>query len=178
MSGKYLRTDASTTSKQRTRASVVNKLLWWVIWLLVAAVILLNLFTHVLLLVHYSGDSMEPSLKNGRTLLIAKTSDVSEGDIIAFYFNNQILVRRVICTGGNRIDIQNDGTVLINDVVLEEPYVETPSVGQCNISFPFYVQTGYVFTMGDNRELAMDSRLEEIGVISERRIIGKVIFVF
>jgi signal peptidase I len=173
-----LRANPSEAAKQRTRASVIHKLLLWVIWLLVAAIILLNLFTHVLLLVHYSGDSMEPGLKNGRTLLISKTSDVSEGDIIAFYFNNQILVRRVICTGGNRIDIQNDGTVLINDVVLEEPYVEAPSMGQCNISFPFYVQTGYVFAMGDNRELAMDSRLEEIGVISERRIIGKVIFVF
>lgn len=143
--------------------------------ILVLALLLLNLFTYVVQVVSYNGEGMEPNLHNGQTLVLLKTQDVDEGDIIAFYYNNQILVRRVICCGGNQITITNAGTVFINNEVLEEPYLSEKSIGQCNIDSPYYVRDDEVFVMGDNRTIAMDSRLQEIGTIPVERIIGKVL---
>ena len=119
---------------------------------------------------------MEPNLHSGQILMLYRTQEVASGDVIAFYYNNQILVRRVICTGGQQISINQEGQVSVNSQPLEEPYLETLSLGQCNISFPKMVQKDYVFVMGDNRALSMDSRLEEIGPVSVERIIGRVIF--
>lgn len=143
--------------------------------LILLVVVLVNLFTHVLPVVRYYGDGMEPSLRSGELLVLLKTETVEQGDVIAFYYNNKILVRRVISTGGEQIEINQDGTVRLNGTVLEEPYVETPSLGQCNLTFPYYVPPEHVFVMGDRRETAMDSRLEEIGPISTDRILGKVL---
>lgn len=159
--------------KQRIAKIAVSKSLLGIV---IAAVILLNVFTHVLQIVHYSGNSMEPNIHNRQTLLLLKTQDVEHGDIIAFYFNNQILVRRVICTGGNQISVDADGTVRINAEPIQEPYLEAPSIGQCNITFPYRVQEDYVFVMGDNRAISMDSRLSEIGTVPLDRVIGKVLF--
>lgn len=149
-----------------------------VLALVIAVLILLNLFTQVLKIVHYNGDGMEPGLSNGQILVILKTQKVEQGDVIAFYYNNQILVRRIMCEGGSQISIGDDGVVTVDNQIIEENYVENLSKGQCNITFPYYVQPGDVFVMGDNREIAMDSRLEEIGTIPESRIIGKIIVAF
>jgi len=143
--------------------------------LLVMTILLLNLFTYIFPIVRYNGDSMMPNLQDGQILMLLKTQDVQAGDMIAFYYNNQVLVRRIICEGGKQITIENDGSVYVDMQKLEETYLEKPSLGQCNISFPFYVRNGCVFAMGDNREIAMDSRLKEIGLIPIDRIIGKVI---
>lgn len=150
----------------------------WLAALVVVAVLLVNLFTHILQVVNYNGTGMEPSLQGGQTLVILKTDKVSEGDIIAFYYNNQVLVRRVICEGGKQLDIDQTGKVSINGTFLEEPYLKETTIGQCNLTFPYHVRTGTVFVMGDNRATSMDSRLMEIGTIPADRIIGKVIFVF
>lgn len=143
--------------------------------LILLAVVLVNLFTHVLPVVRYRGDGMEPTLHNGQLLVLRKTQKVDEGDVIAFYYNNKILVRRVICTGGQQLAIDSSGTVYVDGAVLEETYVDKPSIGQCNLTFPYYVPMNHVFVMGDRRETAMDSRLEEIGAISADRILGKVL---
>ncbi len=143
---------------------------------LAAAILLLNLFTHVFPVVRYYGDGMEPSISNGEILLVSKVGSVEEGDIIAFYYNNKVLVRRVICTGGKQLTIEKDGTVSINGAVLEEPYLTQKSIGLCNLQFPYFVPPNTVFVLGDDRAIAMDSRLEEIGTISLDRVIGKVLF--
>lgn len=178
MSGKYLSRDAvlQTQKQQRRRANTALIISRWLVGLLTAALILVNLFTHVLQIVRYNGDGMEPNLSSGQTLVLLKTTNVSEGDIIAFYYNNQVLVRRVICLGGKQLDIETDGTVKINSAALEEPYLTEKSIGQCTISLPLHVRADTVFVMGDNRAAAMDSRLAEIGTIPEERIIGKVLF--
>ena len=142
------------------------------------AVILLNLFTHVFAVVRYYGDGMEPTLSGGQTLVLLRTDEVDEGDVIAFYYNNKILVRRVICEGGKQISISGDGTVYVDGEVLAEPYLTAPSLGQCNLSFPHYVTPGEYFVMGDNRAVAMDSRLSELGTVPEERILGKLLFSF
>ena len=145
---------------------------------LVLLLLLLNLFTFVFSVVRYSGDGMEPTLKNRQVLILRKTDQVEEGDMIAFYYNNKALVRRVICTGGKTISLDRGGAVSIEGEALDEPYISQASLGQCNISFPYNVPVGRYFVMGDNRAIAMDSRLSEIGTISGDRIIGKIIFAF
>lgn len=144
---------------------------------LVIAILLLNLFSHVFSVVQYYGNGMEPSLQDRQILVIRKTDQIEEGDIIACYFNNKILIRRVICEGGKSIAIDETGLVSINNMPLKEPYVVAPSIGQCNITFPYNVSVGQYFVMGDNRSISMDSRLSEIGTIPRDRIFGKVIFV-
>lgn len=162
--------------QKKTQSRMVMRFVWhWLGALILLAVLLVNLFTHVFQIVNYNGTGMEPNLKGGQALVILKTDKVKEGDIIAFYYNNQVLVRRVICEGGKQLEIGQDGVVSINATPIEEPYLQSKSIGQCNLTFPYHVRTGTVFVMGDNRTTAMDSRLEEIGTIPTDRIIGKVI---
>lgn len=167
---------AAERKRQRKRLAIASSVARGIIAILVVAVILLNVFTHVLQVVTYKGDGMEPSLSSGETLVLLRTQNVDPGDIIAFYYNNQILVRRVICEGGEQVSIEPEGTVCVDGQALKEPYLKEASVGQCNLTFPYYVQTGHVFVMGDNRVIAMDSRLKEIGPIPEERIVGRVLF--
>lgn len=178
MPGKYLeKTTAEQVQQKRENKKQVLRHLWkWIMAAVLLAVLLLNVFTHIFQIVRYNGTGMEPSLKGGQTLVIQKTQKVDQGDVIAFYYNNQILVRRVICTGGNQIEIDQQGVVSVGGKVLSEPYLKNTTLGQCNITFPYHVRTGTVFVMGDNRLEAMDSRLEEIGTVPVDRIIGKVIF--
>ncbi len=163
-------------AKAIQHSSYKKNVLKVVMVLVVTLTVLLNIFTHVFAVVQYFGNGMEPSLKNGQTLVMRRTEKVKEGDIVAFYYNNQLLVRRVICEGGKQISIGKDGSVEINNKPIEEPYVKDASIGQCNITFPHTVAPNSYFVMGDNREIAMDSRLKEIGSISEDRILGKLLF--
>lgn len=180
MAGKYLKkpTEAEIKDKKAGKKQVLRHLWKWITVAVLLTVLLLNVFTHIFQIVRYSGTGMEPSLKGGQTLVIQKTKKVTQGDVIAFYYNNQILVRRVICTGGSQIEIDEQGAVSVGGTALEEPYLKNTTRGQCNITFPYHVRTGTVFVMGDNRLEAMDSRLEEIGTVPEDRIIGKVILKF
>lgn len=161
--------------KEKKGARVAKPLFIILAVLLVVAIILLNVFTHLLPIVRYYGSGMEPTLKNGQVLLVSKTAKIREGDIVAFYYNNKVLVRRAVCLGGSYISIAKDGLVTIDNQAIEETYLDRTSIGQCNLSFPHYVLPNHVFVMGDNREASMDSRLTEIGDIPMDRVIGKVI---
>lgn len=178
MAGRFLKKTPETehSEKKNNKNQVLRHLWKWIAAAVVLAILLLNIFTHVFQIVRYNGTGMEPSLQGGQVLAILKTQKVEEGDIIAFYYNNQILIRRVICEGGKQVEIDNSGIVSVNGNALSEPYVTDHTLGQCNLTFPYHVRTGTVFVMGDNRVEAMDSRLEEIGAIPTDRIIGKVIF--
>ena len=145
---------------------------------LIVAILILNLFTQVMPVMRYYGAGMEPTLHDRQIIVVWKTNELKEGDIAVFYYNNKVLVRRVICVGGKQIFMDESGIVSINGETLQEPYLEKHSLGQCNITFPFNVPTGQYFVMGDVRDQAMDSRLAEIGTISKERMIGKVLFAF
>lgn len=153
-----------------------------VLTLLLAAaltvVLLLNLFTHVFSVVQYYGSSMEPTLQDRQVLVFLRTDQVKPGDVTAFYYNNQVLVRRVIAQGGTSIELDDRGAVTVDGAALQEPYLTEASVGLSNISYPFTVPHGELFVMGDNRSVSMDSRLQEIGTIPQNRIIGKLLFSF
>ena len=164
--------DAETTAKKKTYGTILLRLLMLV---LVTGVILLNLFTYVFSVVHYYGNSMEPALQDRQLLLVRKTDKVGSGDIVAFYYNNKVLVRRIVAEGGTNVVMDDAGCVTVDGRVLDEPYVQHPATGQCNVDFPYTVPYDSFFVMGDNRSVSMDSRLEEIGSIPRNRVIGKVV---
>jgi signal peptidase I len=121
------------------------------------------------------GTSMSPTLTNGEIVLSLKGSDFETGDVIAFYYNNKILVKRVIAGPGDWVDIKEDGTVYINDVELDEPYVVEKALGECDIEMPYQVPESRYFVMGDHRSVSIDSRSTSIGCVSEEQIVGKLV---
>ncbi len=121
-----------------------------------------------------SGNSMEPNLHEGEILLTSNFFDFKKGDMIAFYYNDSVLIKRVIALEEDVVNIEDDGTVFVNSVKLEENYVKKLSYGNCDITFPYQVPKNSVFILGDNREVSIDSRSKSIGCISVDRIIGKI----
>ncbi len=143
--------------------------------IILTASLLLNTFTYIFSIVRHYGSSMEPALSDNQYLLIYKTNDVENGDVIAFYYNNKVLVRRVAASAGEQIYIDVFGNVTVNGTEIDEPYVSNKTLGQSDIDFPYNVPANSVFVLGDNRETSMDSRLKDIGTVSKDRIIGKVV---
>lgn len=140
-----------------------------------AAVLVATLFLPVL---QVYGSSMEPTLENGELVLALKTGTSRRGEVVAFYYNNKILLKRVIGLPGDQIVIRADGTVLVNGDVLDEPYISEKSLGECDIDFPYQVPENRIFVMGDHRESSIDSRSTSIGCISDELIVGRVVFRF
>ena len=123
------------------------------------------------------GNSMTPSLSSGDTVVAIHTKNVSKGDMIAFYYNNKILVKRVIAVAGEWVDIKEDGTVYVNDQPLDESYLqEEAAFGECDIDLPYQVPDSRIFVMGDNRAVSIDSRNSSIGCVAEEQIVGKIVF--
>lgn len=158
------------------QSEFVKRMLKNVVAVVVTASLLLNFFTFVVSVVQYYGTSMQPTLEEGQILIVSKISEIESGDIIAFYYNNKVLVRRVVATGNQQVFIDVFGNVMVNGKELDESYIENKTLGQCNLNFPYSVPSGSYFVLGDNREVSMDSRLEEIGSVSSDRLIGKVVF--
>lgn len=144
--------------------------------IIVVSSLMMNLFTHVMPVVRYYGDSMSPTLKDKQILFVNKLAEVKSGDIVAFYYNNNILIRRVVAVENQQVTVDIFGKVSVNGTELAEEYVINQTLGQCNLDFPYTVPPNAYFVMGDNRETSMDSRLKEIGAVTEERMIGKIMF--
>ncbi len=166
----------SKESQSFFQSQMVKKTLIIVLVVIITASLLLNLFTFIMPVVKYYGNSMSQTLDDGQILVVNKMAQVENGDIIAFYYNNKVIVRRVVAVGNNQVSIDVFGAVSVNGKELDEPYVENKTLGQCNLNFPYNVPAKSYFVLGDNRDVAMDSRLSEIGVVTEDRLIGKVVF--
>jgi len=141
------------------------------ITIVAVAVILSTMLIPVL---RVTGTSMTPTLQNDEYVLCSKVSTVKQGDIIAFYYNNRILLKRVIGVSGDVIDISDDGTVTLNDKVLDEPYISEKALGECDIELPYQVPENRLFVMGDHRSVSVDSRSTSVGCVAEENIVGKV----
>lgn len=122
------------------------------------------------------GKSMRGTLDRGDIVVSVKSSHFETGDIVAFYYNNNILVKRVIAEAGDWVDMKDDGTVYVNQTKLKEPYLKHKAYGQTNIKFPYQVPEDRIFVMGDNREVSIDSRNTSIGTVSDEQIVGKLVF--
>lgn len=120
------------------------------------------------------GESMTPSLFEGEIIIAPKGSRFEKGEVIAFYYNNKILIKRVIANAGEWVNIDQDGNVFINDTPLDEPYVSEKAFGDCNITLPYQVPDGKIFVMGDHRATSSDSRNTAVGCVSEEQIVGRV----
>ncbi|MCD8344519.1 MAG: signal peptidase I [Oscillospiraceae bacterium] len=136
------------------------------------AVLLATLFLPVL---QVSGSSMEPTLSDNDIILLIKTDNLTTGDLIGFYYQNKLLLKRVIGVAGDVIDIDEEGNVTVNGELIDEPYVTNKSIGECDITLPYQVPENRVFVMGDNRTTSIDSRSSVIGCIEEDQIVGKVL---
>ena len=102
--------------------------------------------------------------------------DIDRGEIIAFYNNDRILLKRVVGLPGDTIILDTDGTVFINGERQAETYVMTLSHEPCDIEFPVEVPNDAYFVLGDRRTTSMDSRSDKIGMVTEDKIIGKMLF--
>ena len=135
-----------------------------------AAVLVATLWMPVL---QIYGSSMTPSLQDGEIVLSVKDVSPETGEIIAFYYNNKVLVKRVIGGPGDWIDIDEDGNVSLNGQPLEEPYLEEKAYGEVTIDLPYQDK---VFVLGDHRSVSVDSRNAAIGCLAQDQIVGKIVF--
>lgn len=142
--------------------------------LIVVAAIAIIISTMLLPVLKVTGTSMTPTLQNDEVLICNKLAEPERGDVIAFYYNNKVLLKRLIGLPGDKIDIAEDGTVIVNDAELVEPYVNEIAIGECDVEFPYQVPENRYFVLGDHRAVSIDSRSTSVGCIAEENIIGKV----
>lgn len=150
---------------------VLKSTIFALITVAAAAVLVATLWMPVL---QISGNSMTPTLTSGEVVVSLKGSGFSTGDIVAFYYDNKILVKRVIAGPGDWVDIAEDGTVYVNEQEIYEPYLVEKALGDCNITLPYQVPESRVFVMGDHRSVSIDSRNTALGCVSDEQIVGKL----
>ena len=167
LEGELKRTQYNRRYRRTLRTTIFSLLL-----VAAAAVIIAVLLLPVL---QISSGSMENTLVDGDMVISLNNGKYKTGDIIGFYYNNVVLIKRVIATSGDWVDIAEDGTVTVNGVVLDEPYVAEKAMGDCNIKLPYQVPQGKCFVLGDNRAESIDSRNTAVGCISNDVVLGKLL---
>ena len=142
--------------------------------LVVVAAIAVLIATLFLPILQISGDSMSPTYQNGEIVVLFKSSNFDRGDVIGFYYQGKILLKRVIALPGDTVVIDGDGNVYVNEELLEEEYVSEKSLGDCDLEFPYVVPEQSYFVMGDRRSNSVDSRNTAVGCIPKEQVIGRV----
>lgn len=142
--------------------------------LLVVAAVAVLITTLFLPILQISGDSMSPTLEHDEIVVLLKTKKFERGDLIGFYYQGKILLKRVIALPDDEVAIDADGNVYVNGELLEEPYVTEKGLGDCDLEFPYKVPGTSYFVLGDRRSNSVDSRNSVVGAISRDDIIGKV----
>lgn len=138
-----------------------------------AAVLVATLILPVL---RIYGESMSPTLENSDIVVSMRGSDFERGDIVAFYYNNKILVKRVIALPGEWIEIDENGVVKINGELFEEPYLVEQALGECDLEFPYQVPDSRLFLMGDHRSVSVDSRSSSVGCVAQEQVVGRLVW--
>ncbi len=142
--------------------------------LIVVAALAILVATLWLPVLQIYGSSMTPTLQEGQIVISVKSSEFRQGDLVAFYIGNKLLVKRVIAGPADYVSITDDGTVYVNGKVLDEPYITQKALGECDLEFPYQVPESRYFLMGDHRETSVDSRSSTIGCVAEEQIVGKI----
>ena len=144
--------------------------------LLVVAAVAVLVAVLLLPVLQINGTSMTETLQDGDIVVAISNSKFKTGDVIAFYYNNNILVKRVIAAAGDWVDIDGEGNVYVNGELLDEPYITEKSYGNCDIELPYQVPDGKCFVMGDHRATSIDSRNTAVGCVSDSGVVGKIMF--
>ena len=146
--------------------------------------LILVLFTFCMRVVIVSGSSMFSTLVDGDYLLLINRplcGELEQGDIVVAsmerFKDGEPIVKRVVATAGQTVDIDfRAGIIYVDGVALEEEYTYTPTHLSEGMEFPLVVEEGCLFLMGDNRGDSRDSRAPEIGLVDEREILGRAVF--
>lgn len=144
--------------------------------LIVVAAVAVLVATVWLPILQIYGSSMSPTLSEKDIVVATKSSKLHQGDLVAFYIGNKILVKRCIAGPGQWVNIDKDGTVYVDGQPLEEPYIAEKSFGECNITLPYQVPENRWFCLGDHRATSVDSRHSSVGCVGEEQVVGKIIF--
>ncbi len=173
-----LEEELSRAKYRRRYRSILRSTVYTLITVAAIAVLVATLLMPVL---QIYGSSMSPTLADRDIVLSIKKSEFNSGDVVAFYYNNKILVKRVIAKSGEWVNVTPEGDVYVGKTVddmklLDEPYLEAKAMGDCNIEFPYQVPESRVFVMGDHRDVSVDSRNTAVGCVAEEQLVGKLVF--
>ena len=159
------------------RNSRFHKLLRSTVYALIVvaagAVLVAVLFMPVL---RIYGNSMTPTLSEGEIVVSVKGTSFTTGDVVGVYFGSKLLIKRVIATEGQWVDIDNEGNVTVDGKPLDEPYVTEKAYGETNIDLPYQVPADAIFVMGDHRATSIDSRNSTVGCVDEDNVVGRIVF--
>lgn len=157
-----------------------RELLYWAGSILAAAAITFVIFGLMIRFILVDGGSMEPTLSDGdRLVMYCLGYTPKSGDIVILSDKTGLeipLVKRVIATGGQTLDISPEGRVSVDGKALYEPYAVEQMREIGNYDYPLTIPEGKVFVMGDNRNHSTDSRSEKVGLVDADQVLGKVVF--
>lgn len=168
-----LETEIQRVRYNRRYRTVLKSTIYTLITVAAVSILVATLWLPVL---QIFGNSMTPTMQNGDIVFSLKTNEFQRGDVIAFYYNNKILVKRVIGCPGDWVDLDLDGVTYVNNERLDEPYVTDMAYGDTNIELPYQVPDGRLFVMGDHRSTSVDSRNTAVGCVAQEQIVGKIVF--
>lgn len=170
---KQIETEILREKYNRKYKQVLRSTIYSLVVVAAVAVLIATLAFPVL---QISGSSMEPTLNDEEIVVLLKTSNMKKGELCCFSYQNKLLIKRVIGSPGDKINIDINGNVYVNDELIDEPYITDRALGECDITFPCYVTDNHYFVLGDHRSTSIDSRSSAIGLVSEEFIVGKIFF--